>query len=382
MIGPGEYERGLVREAARRFMKERCSSATLRAHIEDRTLGDFVRATWAEVAELGWPSILMAEPGDHSVDTERALMLSAVAEELGAALYPGPVLSSAVVGHAIANRGSAALQAEYLDRIYTGDIAAAIAVHAVPGVGDAPLVAKRTRDGVALTGVVPAVPDAAEAAVFLVAAGSDADRVHLVVPAGSAGLRVRQLDSLDLTRRFARLEFTDTVVADYAVLAGGAKENRATEDLMTLLSCSQSIGAAARTFEFTLQYAKTRIAFGRPIGAFQVIKHRLVDMLLMLESAKAAVDMGLANLGSKSAFGCHGAAIAKLYTSRTLPLLARDCLQVHGGIGFTWEHDMHLYLRRIESDAVLWGAPDELTDRLAASLGLARDRDRQAEVVA
>ncbi len=376
-----DYEGKLVRESARRYLSECCPIATLRQHLESRTLGNLVRETWTDIAKQGWPSILLPEPGEHVADPGRAAVLSALAEELGSALYPGPVLSSAIVGHAVARRASDELRAEYLDPISNGAMTAAVVIHPdVSGRDGDQVTARQTPRGVALSGVLSAVPNGSDVQLVLVAARSDVGRVHVLVPTGLSGLHVAPLDSLDLTRSFARFEFTGTVVPGYAVLASDSAASRVTEDLMTLMACSETIGAAQRTFDFTLQYTQTRIAFGRPIGSFQVIKHRLVDMLLALESAKATVDAALAELGSDSAFGRHGAAIAKLYTSTKLPWLARECLQLHGGIGFTWEHDMHLYLRRIESNAVLWGSPDHLGDRLAPSIGLPDRLDRDLEV--
>jgi len=176
-----------------------------------------------------------------------------------------------------------------------------------------------------------------------------------------------QSEGIDVTRRWCAVELTDVAVtADDVVHASDAHLG----ELVAVLGAAESVGAMQADFDVALQYAKDRIAFGRPIGSFQAIKHVLADTSLALEMSKAITLAAAETLGSGDDHGVQIAAMAKAFVNDSGQELAQNCFQIFGGIGFTWEHDQHLYLRRLATDAVLYGAPDWQRERLCQLAGL------------
>jgi alkylation response protein AidB-like acyl-CoA dehydrogenase len=207
--------------------------------------------------------------------------------------------------------------------------------------------------------------------LFLVTARHDERLVQLLVPRDAPGLTTVPLASLDLARQFADVHFADVRVPADALL-GELDASRDVDrqlDVATALLCAETVGAADRCFEMTLDYAKARRAFGRPIGSFQALKHRFADMLLWLEGMKA-IAVAAAVAVDRDVDRAEMVSIAKSYVSDRGPLIVRDCLQIHGGIGCTWEHDLHFFLRRVESNAALHGDVAFHRDRVATIVGL------------
>jgi alkylation response protein AidB-like acyl-CoA dehydrogenase len=177
---------------------------------------------------------------------------------------------------------------------------------------------------------------------------------------------IEPLESLDLTRRYDRVRFDGVAVPTSAVLPTIDVDHLLA--LALTLQCAETVGAATTVFDFTLQYVKDRKAFGRPIGSFQALKHRLAEHVLWLETAKAVTSAAVA--ASQSGNGALDAArLAKVWVAERCPALVRDCLQMHGGIGFTWEHDIHLYLRRVDTNTAIYGGIDSHLDALAPTIG-------------
>jgi alkylation response protein AidB-like acyl-CoA dehydrogenase len=336
----------------------------------------FDRGVWAKGADLGWTSMLVPdEYGGGSISGQGVSDLAIIAEELGRVLFPGPVLPTNIVAFALARSGSDQLAKEHLPSIATGSELAAWAV-AEPGERwgpDASSVTSRPAgSGFVLSGVKAPVQDAHVADVLLVSAETPNGLTQFLVPTDAPGLTVTILEALDLTRRFCRVDFESVEVPASALVGEVGQASAAVDEQLALalaLQCAETVGAADWAYETTLSYIKDRKSFGRPIGSYQALKHRMADMLLWLESSKA-VAVDAANAVQFGVNSAGAASSAKAYVADRCPVIVRECLQFHGGIGYTWEHDLHFYMRRVESNAAIYGGPDYHLDRLAPAVGL------------
>ncbi len=229
-----------------------------------------------------------------------------------------------------------------------------------------------TQGGYQLCGIKSPIQDAQVAHHFLVSAVAPEGLTQFLVPADSRGVTVRPMESMDLARRYGSVEFDAVEVPASAVVGSAGKAEEAVERQLALalaLQCAETVGATKFAFDMTLTYVKDRKTFGRPIGSYQALKHRFADMFLWLEGAKAvtAAAVTAVQQGERES---ATASLAKAYVAAKCPLIVRDCLQMHGGIGFTWDHDIHLFLRRVESNALTYGWRDYHLDRLAPFIGL------------
>jgi alkylation response protein AidB-like acyl-CoA dehydrogenase len=182
------------------------------------------------------------------------------------------------------------------------------------------------------------------------------------------GLEVTQLSGLDLTRRFATVQFHDVRLPPSAVLHSGQRAETAVErQLRTalILQCAESVGASNRVFEFTVEYAFDRHSFGRPLASYQALKHRFADMKMWIESAQAITSEATSSVGAELKDAGETVRIAKAYVGDRCPELIQDCIQLHGGIGVTWDHDLHLYLRRVVLHRQTYGDPASQRDNIA-----------------
>jgi alkylation response protein AidB-like acyl-CoA dehydrogenase len=374
-------------QTCRQFLAKEYPLSAVRARIEAPGLD---RRLWRREAELGWFGLLSPpELGGGGVAGNGVSDAVSVAAELGRLLHPGPVHATAVAAYALASAGSAQQRAELVPELVGGARVAAWGVGEpgwLWGDGEPPVSARIDADGgVVLTGTVGFVQDAAAADCVLVtaavadggaagAAGAPGPTpggwVQVLVPTDTPGVRVVPLHCLDLTRRFADVELVDVTLPCTAAVGGtDATARRAAHqfDLAVLLQTAETVGAADRVYEFTLQYAKDRIAFGRPIGSYQAIKHRLADLLVWLEGAKATVAAAAQALET-GGDGSHLVSVAAAYVKDVGPRLIQECVQIHGGIGLTWEHDIHLYLRRVTTNSALLGTSPAHRRRLDALL--------------
>ena len=341
----------LFRATTNRFLADRFPVAEARKLFDDET--GFDRDLWTRGAELGWTSMLVPEEhGGGSVSGDGIRDLAIVVEECGRALVPGPVMPTNVVAFAVAQSGSDALAKELLPGIAAGEVRAAWTGPSAVELG-----------GIRLSGVVTPVQDGQVADHVLV---TTSDGSQVVVACDAPGVSVEPLASHDVTRRFARIRFEDVEVAESAVLTSADVERQLA--LALAMQCADTVGATDVAYAMTLQYVKDRKSFGRPIGSYQALKHRLADMLLWLESSKAAT-VAAVNAVQTGRDALNAARVAKAYVAARCPAIIRDCLHMHGGIGFTWEHDIHLYLRRVDTNTALHGGVDEQLDALAPAIG-------------
>jgi 3-oxochol-4-en-24-oyl-CoA dehydrogenase len=295
-----------------------------------------------------------------------------VFEESGRALWCAPLLSTcALATCAVLCAADAAARAELLPSIAEGAVVAALAWNGVrPSLGS--LQARHRGEHWVLDGTSGYVVDGGIADHVLVCAAVD-DRLDLfVVGSGGgtpvAGLSRRSLTTMDLTRRLAELSFDATPARRIGIDVREGLE-RALDRAEVLLAAEQ-LGGATWVLEMAVDYAKTRIQFGRPIGSFQAIKHKLAEMLMTVELARASVEHAVATADREPAMLAVAVSHARAVASEAYLRVAQDNLQVHGGIGFTWDHPAHLYLKRAKSSQVLLGSPKWHRSRLADLLGI------------
>jgi len=360
------------RDTTRRFLESEAPLTTVRA-LWDTTDG-LERDWWSKAAELGWATLFVPEEhGGGSLSGHPVEDAVIVAEEMGRAAAPGPFLPVNVVCAALAAEGSADLQAEWFPGLLAGDTIATWAFAERGGTWDADGVALRAEpadDHIVLDGEKAYVEAAGVADLFLVTARTGADLTQVLVPAAADGVRVTRGRSIDLVRRYGSVEFDGVRVPRSSVVgevggAAGAVERQL--EIALALQCAETVGAADRVFEFTIEYAQDRYAFGRPIASFQALKHRIADMLVWLEFSKSIADAA-ARAVDHGEDAARLVSVAKAYVGDRCLDLIDDCVQINGGIGVTWEHDIHIYSRRAAVNRAVYGSPEEHKERLCALL--------------
>jgi alkylation response protein AidB-like acyl-CoA dehydrogenase len=360
----------LLRDTTRKFLHATLPLTAVRA-LADNAAG-FDRGWWRKGAELGWTSLLVDEQrGGGSVSGYGLRDLALVAEEMGAMVSPGPLIATNVVAQTLACDASDELAEQVLPGLLAGESVAAWCV-AEPGravtADGMTLQARRDGDEFVLDGVKCPVDSGGEADWLLVTAAASDGLSQFLIPSSTPGLRITRLRGLDLVRRHAEIRFEDVRVpasAVVGVLGGASLSFERQIQTALVLQCAEIVGATDRVFDFTVQYAFDRSSFGRALASYQALKHRFADMKLWLESAQAitvdstrAVQAGTPDAGEV-------ARIAKAYVAERCPELIQDCIQMHGGIGVTWEHDLHLYLRRVVLHRQTYGDPVQQRDQVA-----------------
>jgi alkylation response protein AidB-like acyl-CoA dehydrogenase len=359
----------LIMETSGRIMDQLCPLTEVRASAYRDA--EFALAYRRRASELGWFSMLVPEElGGGNVSGNGVLDATLIAFERGRRLQPAPFVGTNVVAYALAQAGSPDHKAKVLPGLMSGDAAAAwLPLPTAPGQGFS---ATRTSSGYEFSGRSTHVQDADSAAWLLVTAEADNGVVQALIDPTSPGLTVTPLESLDVTRGFAEVELDGVDVAVAALVGEGDARDLVERQLAVacVLTTAELVGAMDHDFEMALQYAKDRIAFGRPIGSFQAIKHLLADTSLMLEMSKAIALAAASSVGTNDGYGLEAASMAKAFVGDCGIDLAQNCFQIFGGIGFTWEHDQHLYLRRVTTDSALFGGPAWHRERLCQLSGL------------
>jgi len=362
-------------ETTRRFLETECPLTEVRRLQAEG--GGFEPGYWRQGAELGWTAMLVPESeGGGSVSGDGLLDLVLVAEEMGTLVSPGPLVPVNVVADAVSRSGDDGQRAELLPGLLSGESIVTWAFAEPDGAWDASgvqLAAEERDGGWVLSGTKTFVQEAQVADGFLVTARTGGGLTQFVVPADAQGVTVSPLGSLDFTRRFGRVDLDGVRVSSDAVLgavgAAGADVERQLEVALVLQN-AETVGATTRVLDFTLEYAKDRIAFGRPIGSYQALKHRFADMRTWLEACHATATASARAVATGAHDASELASVAKSYIADRSPAIIQDCVQLHGGIGVTWEHDLHLYLRRVAQNAALYGSVTEHRERLAALIGM------------
>jgi alkylation response protein AidB-like acyl-CoA dehydrogenase len=320
-----------IKSTAHEFLASRFKPEKVRELAES---GEYDDGLWKEIADLGWPGIFIDE--DHGGQGLGVLELVILTEELGYVCAPSPFLSSAAAGLLIQHAGSDEQKERWLPGIASGDTRGTV--------------------GVVINGSAPLVPDAELANVIVLI---DCDTATIVEP-GDA--QIERVDTIDDTRPYSRVSSSggDSLPGD---VQGGA-------DRMAIALAGELVGIGQRTLDMAIEYAKDRQQFGRPIGAYQAVSHNCAQMLMEVEGARSltyyagwAADHEPESLSVASS-------MAKAYASDAGFRVPARSLQVHGGIGFTWEHDLHFFLKRGKTGSHLYGTAREHRERVAALTGL------------
>lgn len=366
----------LFRETTRKFL-ETSSPLTVVREIAAENPDGFDRGWWQRGAELGWTSMLVPEAlGGGSVSGEGVMDLQLIAEEMGRLVSPGPLLPTNVVAAALSLPGAAGQHDDVVAGLLSGETIATWAV-AEPGgswsPADAQLRAEAGNGGFVLQGVKTAVEAASQADYFLVSTRTGEGLTQFLVPADTPGISVTALESLDLVRRFGRVTFEKVEVPASAVVGevgGAAADIERLLQFALIIQCAEMVGAIDQVFTFTLEYSFDRFSFGRALASYQALKHRFADMKLWLEASHASSGAAARAVQAGADNAAELVSVAKSYIGDHGPALLQDCVQMHGGIGVTWDHDLHLYIRRVTQDRVLFGAPSDHRERIATLIGL------------
>ncbi len=369
-------EQELFRETTSRFL---AGETPLSAIREKWQLAEgFDRQWWSRAAGIGWSSLLVSEDsGGGCLSGMPACDAAIVAEEIGRTVGPGPFLPVSLTAFAIDAYGSSAQKADLLPGLLSGDSVAAWAFAEAGDVWDTEAlttVIETVGGSVVINGRKCYVEALGSADWLLVTGQSNAGLSQVVVPKDASGVEVTPGRSIDMVRRFGSVALVDVRLPANAVVGeiGGAAEAVARmRQLALILQCAQINGAAGELFEQTIEYAKSRYAFGRPIGAYQAIKHRIADLLQRLEFARAIADAAALAFDKQQPDAHELATIAKAYVPDVGLDIVDDCVQINGGIGVTWEHNAHVFSRRVALDRALYGAPELHKDLLVDELGLA-----------
>jgi alkylation response protein AidB-like acyl-CoA dehydrogenase len=360
----------LLQSATAEFLEKSCPvSATRALHEAGRS---FDRETWRRGAELGWASLIVGEElGGGSVSGEGLVDAAIIAEQFGRLAAPGPFLAVNVAAAALAEATNAGDHAPLIQRLLAG-VAIGTWACCAPDRGWDPVAgaveAAPDGDGYRITGIHERVEAATDADVFLVLARTPEGLAQFVVPRDAEGLSVSALTSLDLTRGFGRVAY-DGVRVGRAALVGTVGEAEAAVErqfqIAVVLQCAELAGVVEKVLEFTRQWMFDRFTFGRPLASYQALKHRFADMTLWSHTAQATTAAAATAVARRQDDAGQLVSIAKAYTGQRATDIIQECVQLHGGLGVTWEHDIHVYLRRATVDRVTWGSPSEHRRRVA-----------------
>ncbi|GAD47398.1 putative acyl-CoA dehydrogenase [Caenibius tardaugens NBRC 16725] len=362
-------EETLLQESVSGFLASHGSSAAVRSAM-DSELG-YDPVLWrAIVSEMGMGGIAFPARLGGAEMGHVGLVIAMM--EMGRVLLPSPYFSSiALAAQAILNAGTEAQQDALLPAIITGDTIATLAWR---GVERTPAIAVRIGQDGTLNGEAGFVPYAHVSGLLVVAAKADDGKTVLAaIPADSAGVTIERHVSMDLTRPLSTVRFAGVAVAQDQILGGAGDAAAALErtlDLARIALAAENAGGAEGVLDMTVAYTKDRVQFGRPIGSFQALKHRMADMMVEVETAKTGAYYAACVVDEGSDELAEAAAIANSYSADAFMGAAGNAIQLHGGIGFTWEYDAHLFFKRARANAILLGDPSSQRVRIADMIGV------------
>lgn len=373
-------EQDMLRQAARDFLQENCPMAFVRQMMEDNR--GYSPEMWKSMADLGW--LGLAFPENYGGQGLGFVDLTVILEEMGASLLPSPFFSTVLLaGQSILLGGSEAQKQAYLPKIANGSLIATLAVTEPSGRFDAEGVtevkAAPSGDGFSISGTKLFVPDAHIADLLVVAArtkesGDKSFGISLFLVDGkAAGVTTTLLKTMDQTRKQCEVVFDNVTVKRDQLLGTldmGWPVLHKTLSVATAALCAEMVGGAQRVLDISVNYAKERVQFGRPIGSFQAIKHKCSEMMLQVESAKSAAYYAAWAVDEDVPEAPLAISMAKAYCSDAYRYTAGEGIQVHGGIGFTWEHDMHLYFKRAKYSEFTFGDASYHRELVAQEINL------------
>ena len=366
-------DQAFLRETTARFLDERIPVEEVR-RLRDDPAG-FRPEYWRAGAELGWTGLLVDEAlGGGSLSEFGLVDLTLLAYEFGRHAAPGPLGPTNVVAELLGRHPDGHQDA--LDALIAGTSTAAWCfAETRPGSRAASPPVEIRVDGadLVLDGTARPVEAAVSADLLLVTGRTGDARTNLLLPRDTPGVLVTPLNSIDVTRRYATVEFREVRVPAAAALGGVAEGARDAEHALhtaLVVSCAETVGALQAAFDLTLDWAFDRYAFGRPLASYQEIKHRFADMKSWLEGAHAIADRAAEAVARDSADAAELVSAAKAFVGDYGGELIQDCVQIHGGIGVTYEHDLHLFARRAAAGRANHGTPAEHRSRLAGIVEL------------
>ncbi len=371
-------DQAFFQQTTRKFLAAESPLTAVRA-LEADPAG-FDGEYWRRGAELGWTSMLVPEAdGGGSLSEHGLLDLVLVAEEMGRLVAPGPLVPVNVVAGALARAGSPEQRAAVLPGLLSGEHVAAWAPptnvceapRSLSGRGASQTLVAGGDGGLVLDGVAAPVEAGAQAAHLLVSAVGPDGPTQVLVPADAPGVTCTPMGGLDLVRRFAELRFDHVALPASAVVGvpgGAAADIEWQLQVAVVLQCAETVGAMQQMFDVTLEYMSDRYSFGRPISSYQALKHRVADDKMWLEACHAIATAAARAVATGADDAAELVSAAKAWIGPHATELIQDCVQLHGGIGVTWEHDLHLYLRRATVNRATYGTPEEHTDRVARRL--------------
>jgi len=372
-------EQELLRATARKFFESECTSEFVRARMAEPA--GVTDGFWAKLAEQGWLGLIY--PEEYGGAGLGFVDLTVLMEEMGRAVMPGPFFSTVLLGGlTILEAGSAAQKKEWLDKISAGEAKVTLAFTEPNARWDAAAVTVTARESggtFTLSGTKLFVLDAHLAdALVVVARTREGKRPEeglslFLVPRGAKGVDVKLLPTMDQTRKLCEVTFTDVTVGADALLGpkdGAWSPLSRVLDRATVALCAEMCGGAQRVLDMTTEYAKIRIAFGKPIGSYQGVKHKAADMLVESENAKSLTYYAAWAVDENVPEAPLAASMAKAYASDAFRKIAGAGIQLHGGIGFTWEHDLHLYFKRAKSSEFTFGDATYHRERVAQLIQL------------
>jgi alkylation response protein AidB-like acyl-CoA dehydrogenase len=326
---------------------------------------------WRRTAELGWTSLLVPEElGGGSVSGDGVADLALVAELAGRTVAPGPLhpVSTVLAGLVEAPENHEAT----IESLVSGEVVGSWAVYE-PGKPWSPLdpavTATRTATGYRIDGVKDRVEAGAESGIVLVVAQCDGAVRQFLVPTDAPGVGVEPQRSIDMVKSYARVHF-DGVEVDESAVVGSAEQTPALiarqSQVAQVLQCAEVVGILDTVLAFTIQWGFDRHSFGRPIGSYQALKHKYADLKIWFEACRATTNAAVAELASRAPGAEMAVSVAKSYVGEHAPGMLQECVQLHGGIGVTWEHDLHLFLRRATLYRSLYGTPEDHNLRVYA----------------
>ena len=355
------------RETTAKFLADLVPVDELRRLRDDAD--GFDRTYWKRGAELGWTSLLVSEAnGGGSVSGRGVVDLAVIAHEIGWAAAPGPFTTTNLVAAALSDTDT---HKDVLDGLIAGTTIASWCLTEAPpsdGLGDVALEVRVDGDELVLSGVKRPVESANVASHLLVVGRTGDGLTQVLVPTDTEGVTVEPMGTVDLTRRFSLVRFDEVRVpasAAVGAVGGAADQIERQLQLALVMLNAESVGAMQRSFDLTVEWAFDRYTFGRPLSSYQALKHRYADMKSWLEGSHALADAATDAIEDRAPDAGELVSAAKAFIGDYGVELVQDCVQLHGGIGVTYEHDLHLFLRRVTLDRALLGTPGEHRLRVA-----------------
>ncbi|MGV9798667.1 acyl-CoA dehydrogenase family protein [Mycobacterium sp. NPDC003449] len=355
-------ERMLFASTAQAFLDKEVPLSRVRQLNTDGL--SFDPGWWGRAAELGWAGLLVPEElGGGSVSGNGVADLALVAEQAGRAVAPGPLHPVSVVLAGLAEAPSG--HEELIESLVSGESVASWAVYE-PHQPFTPLqaatTATRTASGFRIDGTKDRVEAGDNSGAVLMTATCDGQLRQFLVPTDSPGVTVTPQASVDMVKRHARVRF-DGVEVDESAAVGTVEQTPAIiehqRQIALVLQCAETVGILDVVLTMTNQWLFDRHSFGRPLASYQALKHRAADMKMWFEACRGTTAGAVAAVAGRSADAELSVSVAKAYVAERAPVMLQDCVQLHGGIGVTWEHDLHLYLRRVALNRAMFGSPED-----------------------